>query len=159
MAIAGIWDKWGWNPILAAIFTAVAAAQVGAQIAVIKAQKFAHGGAGILNGASHAGGGVQLPGIGEAEGGEHFAITSRKMTNKYGSRMLDAVSNSINQGKFFEVWGNVNREMGVNQDQYTKKMYDLMVRTPTIYTDTMGNTVKEYPNGQKYIIKHKFYVN
>ena len=118
--------------------------------------KLEHGGSGILEGHSHAHGGIDV-GIGEAEGGEHIAITSRAMTNKYGGSMLDAVANSINQGKFFEVWANTNKSMGAS-DPYTKKMYELMQNTPTIYTDTAGDTVKEYPNGRKDIIK-RFYKN
>ena len=116
--------------------------------------KMEHGGSGILEGHSHAHGGIDV-GIGEAEGGEHIAITSRAMTNKYGGSMLDAVANSINQGKFFEVWANTNKSMGAS-DPYTKKMFELMQNTPTIYTDTTGDTVKEYPNGQKYIIKRLY---
>jgi len=118
---------------------------------ISKSAKMAKGGSGILEGPSHQRGGINV-GIGEAEGGEHIAITSRKMTNHYGSKMLDAVSNSINQGKFFEVWANVNKEMSL--DPYTKKMYEMMRNTPTVYPDTDGSTVKEYPDGRKYIIKH-----
>ena len=151
MAITEIWRKYATMPVYAGILTALNAAQMGAQIAIIKSQKFAKGGSGVLFGPTHASGGINV-GIGEAEGGEHIAITSRKMTSRYGAKMLDAVSNSINQGKFFEVWANVNKEMGVS-DPYTKKMYDLMKKTPTVYTDTNGNTVKEYPNGQKYVIR------
>jgi|WetSurMetagenome_2_1015567.scaffolds.fasta_scaffold00103_54 hypothetical protein len=158
MAITEIWKKWSANPVLAAVFTALSAAETLAQVAIIKSQKFARGGSGVLNGPSHASGGVNV-GIGEAEGGEHISITSRNMTSRYGPKMLDAVANSINQGKFFEVWGNVNRSMGTT-DPYTKKMFDLMNNTPTVYTDSSGNTVKEYPNGQKYVIKSfKFFTN
>jgi hypothetical protein len=151
LAVTEIQKKWAAFPPIAAMFTALTVASTLAQVAIIKSQKFAKGGSGVLFGPSHASGGINV-GIGEAEGGEHLAITSRKMTSKYGSKMLDAVSNSINQGRFFEVWANVNKEMGVS-DPYTKKMYDLMTKTPTVYTDTNGNTVKEYPNGQKYVIR------
>ena len=155
--IVSIWRKWAPISIpLAQLFSALSAATTIAQVAIIKSQKFAKGGSGVLFGPTHSSGGINV-GIGEAEGGEHIAITSRKMTSRYGAKMLDAVSNSINQGKFFEVWANVNKEMGVS-DPYTKKMYDLMTKTPTVYTDTNGNTVKEYPNGQKYVIK-KFWNN
>jgi len=155
MAITEIWRKWSYNPVLAGVFTALASAQTIAQLAVIRSQKFAKGGSGVLDGAVHASGGISIPGIGEAEGGEHFSIISRSATSKYGGRMLDAVANSINQGKFFEVWSNANKGMG-NGDPYTKKMYDLMVKTPTVYTDSLGNTVKEYPNGKKFVIKRLF---
>jgi hypothetical protein len=155
MAVTEIQKKWAAFPPIAAIFTALTVASTLAQVAIIRAQKFAKGGSGVLEGPSHQRGGINV-GIGEAEGGEHIAITSRKMTNRYGSKMLDAVSNSINQGKFFEVWANVNKEM--TSDPYTKKMFELMERTPTVYNDTNGDTVKEYPNGQKYVIK-RFYKN
>lgn len=155
MAITEIWRKYATMPVYAGILTALNAAQMVAQIAIIKQQKFAKGGSGVLQGPSHQRGGINV-GIGEAEGGEHIAITSRRMTSKYGPKMLDAVSKSINQGKFFEVWANVNKEM--TSDPYTKKMYELMMKTPSIYADSVGNTVKEYPDGRKYIIK-KFYRN
>lgn len=132
---------------IAAIGAAAAMGIVGINNA---SKKMARGGSGILTGPSHQRGGINI-GIGEAEGGEHIAVTSRRMTSRYGSKMLDAVANSINQGKFFEVWANVNKE--TNTDPYTKKMYDLMLNTPTIYVETTGNTVKEYPDGRKYIIK------
>lgn len=154
MTIVGIWRNWGpANPVLAAVFSGVAAAVTTAQVAIIKSQKFAHGGSGILEGDVHASGGVKIAGIGEAERGEHISITSRKMTGRYGGSMLDAVSNSINQGKFFEVWSNANKGMGVHQDIYTKKMYEMMRNTPTTYTDTSGATVKEYPDGRKFVIR------
>lgn len=152
MAITEIWRKWAAHPVIAGIFTAITAAQTVAQVAVIRAQKFAKGGSGILDGAVHASGGIQIPGIGEAESGEHFSIASRRATSKYGAKMLDAVSSSINQGKFFEVWSNANKVMN-NGDPYTRKMYELMVKTPTVYPDSVGNTVKEYPNGKKIVIK------
>jgi chromosome segregation ATPase len=155
LAIVEIWEKWSAFPVLAAIFTGLTVAQTAMQVAVIKGQKFAKGGSGILEGNVHASGGINV-GIGEAEAGEHVSITSRAMTSKYGSSMLDAVSNSINQGKFFDVWSNANKSMG--GDPYTKKMYEMMQNTPTVYTDSWGNTVKEYPNGQKYVIR-RFYKN
>lgn len=153
MAITEIQKKWAANPVMMGILTALESARTIAQVAVIKGQKFAKGGSGILEGAVHASGGVPIMGVGEAEGGEHFSITSRAMTSKYGGRMLDAVSSSINQGKFFEVWANANKGMGVTADPYTKKMYELMTKTPTVYTDSTGATVKEYADGRKIIIK------
>jgi hypothetical protein len=152
VAITEIWRKWGAvNAVFAGILTALVGAQTAAQVAVIRSQKFARGGSGILEGPVHASGGVNI-GIGEAEGGEHISVTSRAMTSRYGSGMLDAVSNSINQGKFFEVWSNANKSM--EGDPYTRKMYELMRKTPSVYTDSEGNTVKEYPNGEKYVIKN-----
>jgi hypothetical protein len=151
LAITKTFADYGFTPA-AWVAAALVAVQTGIQVAVIRAQRFAHGGSGIVNGPVHASGGVAVPGVGIVEGGEHFAVTSRAMTSKYGASMLDAVSKSINQGKFFEVWANVNKDMGIS-DPYTKKMYDLMKNTPTTYIDTEGNTVKEYPSGRKDIIK------
>jgi hypothetical protein len=151
LAITKTFADYGFTPA-AWVAAALVAVQTGIQVAVIRAQRFAHGGSGIVNGPVHASGGVTVPGVGIVEGGEHFAVTSRAMTSKYGASMLDAVSKSINQGKFFEVWANVNKDMGIS-DPYTKKMYDLMKNTPTTYIDTEGNTVKEYPSGRKDIIK------
>lgn len=157
MAITEIQKKWAANPVMMGILTALESARTIAQVSVIKSQKFAKGGSGILEGAVHASGGVPIMGVGEAEGGEHISITSRAMTSKYGGRMLDAVSSSINQGKFFEVWANANKGMGVTADPYTKKMYELMTKTPTVYTDSTGATVKEYADGRKIIIKKMQY--
>jgi hypothetical protein len=155
MAITEIWKKWAANPVIAGIFTALTSAQTLAQVAVIKSQKFARGGSGVLGGNVHASGGVYIPGVGEAEQGEHFSIASRSATNKYGGATLDAIASSINQGKFFEVWSNANKSMGAG-DPYTKKMFDLMAKTPIIYNDTDNNTVKEYVAlGRKQVIKHK----
>jgi hypothetical protein len=131
------------------------AAVVAAAAAGIAGLKMSHGGSGIVNGPVHVSGGVRVPGVGTVEGGEHFAVTSRAMTSRYGASMLDAVSKSINQGKFFEVWANVNKDMGLS-DPYTKKMYELMKNTPTTYIDTEGNTVKEYPGGRKDVIKRMY---
>jgi hypothetical protein len=151
LAVVQIWaqdSSFSWYEKLAQ--SIIVAAEVASEVSIIQSQKFARGGAGVLGGKVHASGGVPIPGIGVAEAGEHFSITSRAMTSKYGGRTLDAISNSINQGKFFEVWGNTARTL---TDPYTKKMYELMLNTPTIYSDSHGNTVKQYPDGRVYVIK------
>jgi hypothetical protein len=131
--------------------TIAIAAITAAEITAIEGQQYAKGGSGILGGRPHISGGVPIPGFGTAEAGEHLSITSRAMTSKYGGETLDAISNSINQGKFFEVWGNTARSF--SDDPYTRKMYELMMKTPVIYPDSYGNTVKQYPDGKTVIIK------
>lgn len=73
-------------PIVAPIMMALAAASTGAQIAVIKSQKFAKG--GILKGPSHANGGIKTP-FGEMEGGE--SVINKKSTSMYGD-LLSAIN-------------------------------------------------------------------
>jgi hypothetical protein len=61
------------------MFAAFAAAK--AQAA--KAAKYAHGGGGVVDGPSHAQGGVYVPGVGEVEGGEWFHVVNRDSTRKH----------------------------------------------------------------------------
>jgi intracellular sulfur oxidation DsrE/DsrF family protein len=154
LAVTQAWaNESSWIAALARSVAAVAATAV--EISTISSQEFARGGSGILEGAVHASGGVRIPGFGIAEAGEHLSVTSRAMTSRYGANTLDAISNSINQGKFFEVWGNAERSMN---DPFTKKMYELMLNTPSIYQDSYGNTIKQYPNGRTVVIK-KMWLN
>ena len=134
------------------IAAAMIAAQAGIQVAAIKSQTFAKGGHGELGGERHSQGGTYLPGIGEAEKGEYFGIINRQMTRKY-SHDLPMIFDSLNKGKFHDVWSNANIQLQENIDPWTKRMYDLMARTPTTYTDSNGDTVKEYPDGNIRIIR------
>lgn len=134
------------------IVAALVAAQTGIQIAAIRSQTFARGGHGELGGASHSQGGIPLPGIGVAERGEYFGIVNKQMTRRYAGD-LPAIFDSLNAGKFHDVWSNANIQLQESIDPYTKQMYELMVKTPTVYTDTNGDTVKEYPDGHKRIIR------
>lgn len=127
-------------------------AQIAGIVSTIKSVKFAKGGHGQLEGKRHSEGGVKIPGIGEAERGEYFGIVSRPMTRRYRSD-LPKIFDSLNQGKFHEVWTNANIQLQESIDPYTKKMYDLMMKTPTTYIDSNGDTVREYPDGNKVIIK------
>lgn len=68
-----------------------------AQIATIRAQKFAGGHYDVLKGRRHAQGGVDI-GIGEAEQGEGVAVFSRQATAKYG-KFLPAFVKAINENK------------------------------------------------------------
>jgi hypothetical protein len=76
------------------IQTGIATANALAQVATIQSQKFAKG--GILNGPSHAQGGIKTP-FGELEGGE--AVINKKSTKKYGG-ILSAI-NEAGGGKKF----------------------------------------------------------
>ena len=66
-------------------------------IGIIKNQKFAKGGSGILgmgregilSGVSHSQGGVDLGEIGEGEGGEYFGIINKQMASKYSNELPD----------------------------------------------------------------------
>jgi len=128
-------------------------AQIATVIGTIKSVKFAEGGHGELGGERHSGGGTYLPGIGEAERGEYFGIINRQMTQRYRND-LPAIFDSLNAGKFHDVWSNANIQLQTEIDPWTKKMYDLMMNTPSIYTDSGGDTVKEYHSGRKQIIRH-----
>jgi len=57
--------------------------------------RFAKGGKGILQGASHSAGGVNLGEIGEGEGGEAYYILNKKATAKNKS-LMDAVFDAVN---------------------------------------------------------------
>jgi len=72
------------------------AIQTATQLAVIKAQKFRHGGYEVLKGRRHHQGGIQIP-IGEAEDGEGHAVFSREATKKFG-KFIPAFVKQINEG-------------------------------------------------------------
>jgi len=134
------------------IAAAMIAAQAGIQVAAIRSQTFEKGGHGELGGERHSQGGTYLPGIGEAEKGEYFGIINRQMTRKY-SQDLPAIFDSLNAGRFHDVWSNANIQLQENIDPWTKRMYDLMAKTPTTYTDSNGDTVREYPDGHVRVIR------
>ena len=134
------------------IAAALVAAQAGIQVAAIRSQTFEKGGHGELGGERHSQGGTYLPGIGEAEKGEYFGIINRQMTRKY-SHDLPAIFDSLNSGRFHDVWSNANIQLQENIDPWTKRMYDLMAKTPTTYTDSNGDTVREYPDGYVRVIR------
>jgi TP901 family phage tail tape measure protein len=125
------------------------------QLDTIASQKFAKGGSGeILKGKRHADGGVHLPGIGEAEEGEYFAIINRKSTQKY-RKQLPGLVKSINDGNFheydpmilspandrhvtqlFDKRGMVNKIQVTVNERYGKEMLSQMRRPQTkVYSD------------------------
>ena len=92
--------QWGWptGPIFAGIMAALGAAQtaiIAKQIGAIKPVKYADG--GLIQGPSHAAGGVPVGNTGiEVEGGE--AVINKRSTAKYGP-LLDAINAAGNGGK------------------------------------------------------------
>lgn len=78
-------------------FQIALALQTAAQIATIRAQKFAGGHYEVLKGRRHAQGGVDI-GIGEAEAGEGVAVFSRQATQKYG-KFLPAFVKAMNENQ------------------------------------------------------------
>lgn len=99
LAVGNVWAQNAGQPIVAAILTAVAVAATAAQTAVIASQQFAKGGVlpaktgGIIEGESHANGGVKFISGGrlmEAEGGEIII-------NKRSAAMFRPQLSAINQ--------------------------------------------------------------
>jgi len=137
-----------WGLIPAAAMAALGAVQ----ISTISSQEFAEGGSGLLDdkggvlqGKSHAQGGVNLGAIGEAERGEYFGIVNKQMTKKYGGE-LPGIFDSLNNGAFHEVWN--NRSSG--GDPYNKKIYEAMMNTPQFIPE--GKRTERYPNGRTRIV-------
>ena len=139
------------------------AAITGVQLAAINAQEYAEGGHGLLgdkggrlSGPSHARGGVNLGEIGTAEGGEYFGIINKRMTQRY-SDQLPAIFDSINNGRFHDVFSKANITLNsgnIFKDPYVYKMYKLMEKQGNTYQDSDGNQVIEYPTGKKRIIRN-----
>ncbi len=127
-------------------------AQVAGIIGTITSVKFEKGGHGVLDGPSHSQGGIQIPGAGEAQGKEYYGIINQQMTRKY-SGDLPGIFDSLNSGKFHDVWSNANIQLQTQVDPWTKKMYDQMMKTPTVYTDSNGDQVLKYPDGYTQVIR------
>ena len=82
----------------AALITALLALFKKSKNAATQATKFAKGGKGILDGASHAAGGVNLGEIGEGEGGEAYYILNKRATAKH-RPLMDAIFDAVNGGR------------------------------------------------------------
>jgi len=128
----------------------------------IGATKYAEGGSGkigdsgiTLSGKRHTEGGINLGNI-EAEDKEYFGIINRPMTQKYRND-LPEVFETLNKGTFHNVWTRANElhstVTSINQDPYTKKMYNLMKNQPAVYADSDGNQVLLWPTGKKRVIR------
>ena len=117
-AVTQIWSKWAANPVVAGIFTALAAGTVAGQIAIIKNQKFAEGEVDI-SGRSHSRGGIQA----EIEGGE--SVINKRSTAKYKS-LLQA----INEDDQIRIMDAMARDKKINisggGDPWNRKLYEFM---------------------------------
>lgn len=103
MAITSIWAKHGANPVYAGMLSAISAAMMAAQIVIISAQKYARG--GLLQGASHAQGGIKGSVQGnniELEGGE---VVINKRSAAMFRRELSAINSYNGWGQKFAEGG------------------------------------------------------
>lgn len=154
-------------PFPAALVTsAIVAGITAAEISTMNAQKFAHGGSGmlgsdregVLSGRLHSQGGVNLGAIGEAERGEYFGIINRRQTARYGATELSNIFDALNSGRFHDVFGRTGEKLNVSvamahQDPYTKKLYEMYKGVPIqSYTDSNGATVLVYEGGEKIVL-------
>lgn len=144
---------------LSAVIGAIVGGLGAVQIGVIASQKFAEGG--------YTGDGSFRDETGEKVAGvvhqEEYVIP-KEPTRKY-RRLLEAIhadnpmaiAEELKNRQFHQVWGGVQPKIAeaYRQDPYTQMMYQIMRNRPEIYTDSDGNTVKEYPDGRKEIIKKK----
>ena len=93
--VMNIWSEWAKFPIVAGALTAVLGGIYGAQAAFVNSTKFAKG--GILKGASHANGGIDMGNGQEAEGGE--AVINKKSTAMF--KPILGLINSLGGGVNF----------------------------------------------------------
>lgn len=129
----------GSPPPLNFILAALVGIAGGVEIGTISSQQFAEGGygeidkkkGGVLVGNRHSRGGIKLPGIGEAEGGEYFAIINRDATMRYANE-LPLLFDSINNQRYEQMFSRrgVNMNVLVN-DKYGKEMLTEMRRKKT----------------------------
>jgi len=116
---------------LGLIGAAMAIAAGAIELDTISSQKFAKGGSGeVLKGARHSQGGIKIPGVGEAEGGEYFAIINREATQRY-SNELPVLFDSINNQRYDQLFskkGMPTVNVNVN-DRYGEKMLAEMKKT------------------------------
>ncbi len=139
-AITQIWSKWAANPIIAGIFTGIAAGQTAAQIAIIKNQKFAEGEVDV-KGPAHSRGGIAA----EIEGGE--SVINKRSTGKY-KGLLEA----INQDDQVRIAAAMSRDKKITvnnaADPYSRKLYELMRSKETYGED--GKFYYKHKNGVLY---------
>ena len=129
----------GSPPPLNFILAALVGIAGGVEIGTISSQQFAEGGhgeidkkkGGVLSGKRHSQGGIKLPGIGEAEGGEYFAIINRDATRRYANQ-LPLLFDSINNQRYEQMFSRRGINMNVNvNDRYGKEMLSEMKRKKT----------------------------
>jgi len=93
IGIAGLWSIWG-----------------GAKNRAQSATTYEKGGSFMLNGNSHANGGVMLAPGHEAQGGEMVSVFNRKATKNYGGQIKD-VTEAFNKGKIGKDQSELNLDM------------------------------------------------
>lgn len=129
----------GSPPPLNFILAALVGIAGGVEIGTISSQQFAEGGygeidkkkGGVLVGNRHSRGGIKLPGIGEAEGGEYFAIINREATMRYANE-LPLLFDSINNQRYEQMFSRRGINMNVLfRDRYGKEMLTEMKRKKT----------------------------
>lgn len=122
VAITEIWAAYGEVFPVAIALSALVAASTALQIATINKQKFEKGGSYILQGNSHAAGGIDMGGGREAEGGEAHSIFSKKATAKH-FPLIKHLTNLINSDKIDKLQPilNIAVDSG-NSDKYLEEI-------------------------------------
>jgi UDP-N-acetylglucosamine transferase subunit ALG13 len=131
-------------PIIKWIELAAINVQTIANVATIKSQKFAQGGSGILQGNSHAEGGIPFDGNKEAEGGEMFGFIKKSKVSRYKTDFKNIVSD-MNNGTYMPTFEG-NQNVIVNND------YNLLIQkqeeTNRILSEIYNKPEKHYENGK-----------
>lgn len=142
----GVTQAFASLPLPLAILASIVVAAAGAaEIATISSQKFAKGGSGEINnkgitlkGKRHSQGGIQIPGIGEAEDGEYFAIINRQATARHKDELPELIG-AINDGRvaqLFDKRGVVSPVIVNAQYPYGKEMLaEMRKKEPRIYQE------------------------
>ncbi len=157
MAVINAYAQAG-NPILGAVFAGIAAAVGVAQIAIIASQQFAKGGVlpaakgGMIEGNSHANGGVKFAVGGvphEAEGGE--AIINKKSTKMYGG-LLSAI-NQAGGGVAFAKGGVVKAQRGISLPPPSQAFNQGVIQDQAAMSDErVGAIIAERVNDKRVVV-------
>lgn len=141
-AIVKVWREFA-NPAIAIPLTALVTAQAGAQIATIKAQKFATG--GEIGGKPHSQGGTMI----EAERGEFVVKRSAYARNR---ELVNAI-NADDSRAIMEAMHRDKKIIVTKQKDYTKELYELLSQQEN------GYETKEFYVIQKGNVKTKIHKN
>ena len=124
-----------------AVIAALVAAAGAVQVATISKQKYAKGGSFVLNGKSHAQGGIDIGNGREAEGGEAVSIFSQNATKKYYPN-IKKLTDEINRGTYnFEKRNIIN--VNINNDKEVSYLHEIAnnTRVKTV-TNSSGKRVE-----------------
>ena len=118
------------------------------EVATIEGEQFEAGGYGFidknkggkLKGKRHSQGGIDIPGVGNVEGGEYFGVISRGATAKYGDT-LGLIFDALNQQQFEKVFQRNPAAVNVTvSDYYQRKIYEEISRPKAdAVTQILGN--------------------